>query len=199
MMLNRRNQALALRREGLTASEISQQLGVPLSTVNDWVKSVELTPEQKAVIAQRRIDAATSVTRKTAAQEEARRLRHEGMSVRRIAKQLDVSPASVSLWVRDIVLSDEQRTSLKEAQHKFRPGPHKGSETNMLKHREIRRSYQAEGRAKALERDPLHIAGCMLFWAEGKKVGVTQLREEYRSNQAIFSVNCVTPKRIKMR
>jgi transposase len=168
-MLNRCNQALALRLDGLSASDIAQRIGVPLSTVGDWIRSVELTPEQKAAIAQRRTDAATAVTRKTAAQEAARQLRHEGMSVRKIAITLGVSPSSASLWVRDIVLSDAQRATLKEGQHNFRPGPHKGSQANMLKHREIRRGYQEEGRAKARERDPLHIAGCMLFWAEGKK------------------------------
>jgi hypothetical protein len=32
-----------------------------------------------------------------------------------------------------------------------------------------REAYQAEGRAKAREGDPLHQAGCMLYWAEGSK------------------------------
>lgn len=29
--------------------------------------------------------------------------------------------------------------------------------------------YQEEGRAKARENNPLHLAGCMLYWAEGAK------------------------------
>jgi hypothetical protein len=91
------------------------------------------------------------------------------MAIKRIAKQLGVSQASVSMWVRDIVLSDEQMAALKLAQHTYEPGAHKGSQTNMLKHRELRRGYQEEGRSKAHERDPLHLADCMLYWAEGAK------------------------------
>ena len=33
----------------------------------------------------------------------------------------------------------------------------------------MRRAYQEEGRAQALGGDPLHQAGCMLYWAEGTK------------------------------
>jgi predicted transcriptional regulator len=101
--------------------------------------------------------------------DQARRLRQEGMSLKRIAKTLGVSLSSVSLWVRDIVLSDDQLTEIKRRQYTFDVGQHKGSQANMVKHREIRRQYQEEGRRKARERDPLHIAGCMLYWAEGTK------------------------------
>ena len=41
--------------------------------------------------------------------EESRRLRSEGLSITRIAKQLNVGKASVSYWVRDIVLTEEQK------------------------------------------------------------------------------------------
>jgi hypothetical protein len=71
--------------------------------------------------------------------------------------------------VRDIVLSDDQLAEIKRRQYTFDVGQHKGSQANMVKHREIRRQYQEEGRRKARERDPLHIAGCMLYWAEGTK------------------------------
>jgi predicted transcriptional regulator len=101
--------------------------------------------------------------------DQARRLRQEGMSIKRIAKTLGVSLSSVSTWVRDIVLSDDQLAEIKRRQYTFDVGQHKGSQANMVKHREIRRQYQEEGRRKARERDPLHIAGCMLYWAEGTK------------------------------
>jgi hypothetical protein len=32
-----------------------------------------------------------------------------------------------------------------------------------------RLEYRREGRARAREQDPLHMAGCMLYWAEGSK------------------------------
>lgn len=103
---------------------------------------------------------------------EARRLRRElGLPMKRIAARLDVSPASVHLWTRDIELTDDQRRRnlagpggprSPEAIAKFR-------RTWSEKNRERRRSYQREGRERAREADPLHQAGCMLFWAEGSK------------------------------
>ena len=51
--------------------------------------------------------------RKRQEREEARRLRREeGWSFHRIAVELGVSPTSVSSWVRDIELTDEQRAAL---------------------------------------------------------------------------------------
>jgi hypothetical protein len=35
--------------------------------------------------------------------------------------------------------------------------------------REQRRVWQQEGRVRAREGDPLHLAGCLLYWAEGTK------------------------------
>ena len=43
------------------------------------------------------------------------------------------------------------------------------SETWRNIHRERRAAYQKEGRAAAGAGDPLHLAGCMLYWAEGSK------------------------------
>lgn len=100
--------------------------------------------------------------------EEARRLRAEGKSVREIAKLLNVSKASASIWVRDIPLSIEQIENLKKKQHRF-GAQNKGASQNREKFRKLRAAYQAEGRKKAREMRPLHLAGCMLYWAEGGK------------------------------
>jgi hypothetical protein len=100
---------------------------------------------------------------------EARRLRiEEGLSLREICQRLGVSKSSASLWVRDLELTPEQ-ISVLEKRHSSYQGQHNGSRANILKFREIRRQYQEEGRAKAREKDPLHVAGCMLYWGEGAK------------------------------
>ena len=44
-----------------------------------------------------------------------------------------------------------------------------GGQANREKFRKLREEYQQEGRKKAKELDPLHIAGCMLYWGEGTK------------------------------
>ena len=101
--------------------------------------------------------------------EEARRLRSEyGLAITDICKQLGVAKSSVSMWVRDIVLSDEQIAALHK-QHYAYWAQTRGAHTNAVKSRERRAVYQDEGRQKAREGDPLHLAGCMLYWGEGAK------------------------------
>jgi AcrR family transcriptional regulator len=100
---------------------------------------------------------------------EARRARsEEGASIKAIAARLGVSVSSVAVWVRDIELTDAQLARLADANpalNRQRAGTARWSEIC----RERRRTWQADGRARAREGDPLHHAGCMLFWAEGTK------------------------------
>lgn len=105
---------------------------------------------------------------KTLKRIEARQLRQEGWSVKRIADYLGIAKGSVSTWCRDIVLTEEQKEAMYEREE-VKEAQLRGSQTNKVMHREKRLGYQAEGRAKAREGDALHLAGCMLYWAEGKK------------------------------
>jgi transposase-like protein len=109
---------------------------------------------------------------KPAERVEARRLRREdGMPIKRIAARLGVSPSSVYAWTRDIRLTPGQR----ERNPRGPLGPQNPEHiarrvaTWRRVNRERRRGYQREGRAKAREGDELHLAGCMLYWAEGAK------------------------------
>lgn len=100
--------------------------------------------------------------------EEARRLRREGLAINDICRRVEAAKSSVSVWVRDIELTPDQQAAL-EKQHRTRKAQIKGSHTNAVKFRQLREQYQEEGRRKAREKDPLHIAGCMLYWGEGAK------------------------------
>jgi hypothetical protein len=100
---------------------------------------------------------------KTAERAEARRLRHEGHSVRDIERLLGVSRSSVSRWVRDIELTRTSREVLRLSARSNRGA------SRSAHFRAKRRAYQDEGRAAARRGDPLHAAGCMLYWAEGAK------------------------------
>jgi transcriptional regulator with XRE-family HTH domain len=101
--------------------------------------------------------------------DEARRLRREeGVSVRKIAIRLGVSKSSVSLWVRDIVLTQAQIEGLKANQHRY-GAQNKGARTNSEKFRKQRLAYQQAGRERARTGSRLHLMGCMLYWAEGAK------------------------------
>lgn len=90
-------------------------------------------------------------------------MRRAGTPVRQIAATLGVSLSSVSIWTRDIELTLEQR-----AANLARAGAVRGANWSE-RHREVRRRFQAEGRERARLAEPLHIAGCMLYWAEGAK------------------------------
>jgi hypothetical protein len=103
---------------------------------------------------------------KTVERLEARRLRAEGWSIKEIENHLDVSRSSVSLWVRDVELGPEQRERLVE---RVRLGPLVAAERKAERARDLRQTYQEEGRRLARERDASYAAGCMLFWAEGAK------------------------------
>ncbi|MGH2925548.1 MAG: hypothetical protein ACRDK1_06195 [Solirubrobacterales bacterium] len=94
----------------------------------------------------------------------ARRLRREqGMPMKRIAARLGVSSSSVSLWVRDIELDPGHRERNRRQEYARRATT--WSDLNRAK----RISYQEDGRRAARQGNPLHQAGCMLYWAEGSK------------------------------
>jgi transposase-like protein len=103
---------------------------------------------------------------KTVERERARTLRAQGESVKDIARALSVAPSSVSRWVRDIELTPEQRCLLLANDRGNRLGV---ARHNRQRARNARKASQEEGRRRARQRDPVHMAGCMLYWAEGSR------------------------------
>lgn len=101
-------------------------------------------------------------------QQQAQKLRRQGFSVKEIEKQLGVSRSTVSLWVRDVELTEVQKAHLAERQHAA-TAKKPGAEANAIRFRNLRRQYQEAGRIRAREGRFLHHAGCMLYWAEGEK------------------------------
>jgi predicted transcriptional regulator len=106
---------------------------------------------------------------KTEEREWARMLRrHRAMSVKEIARVVGVAPSSVSVWVRDVPLTAEQLESLRLRNPAYNRQL-RGANRNAERGRERRRVYQDEGRALARRGNVLHVAGAMLYWAEGDK------------------------------
>ncbi len=99
---------------------------------------------------------------------EARQYRKQGKSMKWIAERIGVARSSVSVWTRDIQLTPEQEEALNNSNER-REAQKKGARANVIKHRKLRKKYQEEGRIKARQGDALHLAGCMLYWAEGFK------------------------------
>ena len=99
---------------------------------------------------------------------ESRRLRSEGLSIKRIAKELCCSSSSVFRWTRDIVLSQEQVAALSKNSH----GAEKrmaASKAFQTKCRQDRERWRDEGKERAKTGDWRHAMFCSLYWAEGGK------------------------------
>lgn len=110
--------------------------------------------------------------RKVLEYEEARRLRRQyGTPLHRIASRLAISVSTAHRWTNDIELTDEQRHRNLAGPRGPRSPQHTARfvETWTRINRERRLGYQAEGRARARDGDGLHMAECMLYWAEGAK------------------------------
>ncbi len=159
------------REQGLSISKIADQLCVSRKTITRWVQDIELTSEQRRLLYIDRALKGGAAVRKDDLRAEARHLRQElGLSIKQIATILNAAQSSVSTWVRDVELTQEQRDTLEDRRRNHLPvSRSKASATNIGKFRKLREAYQNEGRARARQGDPLHLAGCMLFWAEGTK------------------------------
>jgi DNA-binding MarR family transcriptional regulator len=103
---------------------------------------------------------------KTDERDEARRLRAQGWSIKEIQEHLGVSRSSVSIWVRDVALTEAQRDALAA---RVRLGPLVAGERSAARARQRRLEYQERGRQLARIDNPLYAGGCMLYWAEGGK------------------------------
>jgi transposase-like protein len=104
---------------------------------------------------------------KTEERQAARALRVEqGLSVKEIAQAVGVSPGTASRWVRDIELTDDQRRALSAHDRGDRVVAGK---RHSERARRRRATWQADGAQRARERRSIHLAGCMLFWAEGSR------------------------------
>src|SRR5687767_3186170 len=89
---------------------------------------------------------------KTEERAKARELRRDaGLSMKEIARALDVSLSSVSLWVRDIELDEMQGASLR-----VRAARRRGQAT-AARWRRFRAAAQEEGRDQARRGNELHL------------------------------------------
>ncbi len=86
--------------------------------------------------------------------------------MKEIARELAVSTSTVSRWVRDVALTSEQQAALRAHGRGDRVA---AGRTNRERARGRRAAWQEEARARASDKPAIHMAGCMLFWAEGSR------------------------------
>lgn len=153
----KRERARELRRTGWSRAQISRELGVRNSgALTNWLKDIP----------------APRWTRRPRAKDEHRAraiaLRREGKSYSQIQQMLDVSRSSLSLWLRDVALTDEQQRVLDLRRKE--PSLRRAASLRALRiaRTEFIRS-QARSEIGELTSRQLFIAGVVAYWAEGEK------------------------------
>lgn len=165
-------QATALRRSGKSLREIKEILGpIGDGTLNTMLKDVP-PPEWT-----RRPNA------KDHLRDRARELRHEGLSYREIADELDVSKSSISLWVRDIptparLLPSENQKRSREGLRLYWEKESKARE----EHHALEAATAAAEIGDLSNREVL-IAGAVAYWCEGSK------RKPHRPSEQVTFIN----------
>ncbi|OGZ33862.1 MAG: hypothetical protein A2174_01805 [Candidatus Portnoybacteria bacterium RBG_13_41_18] len=100
----------------------------------------------------------------------ARGFRIKGCSINEIVKYTNFSKSSVSLWVRDVKLTKEQKRRLSEKGIKKETIEQRRA--TRLKNEDAKRQLiidDAQKRIKKLSEKELWLIGTMLYWAEGGK------------------------------
>jgi transposase-like protein len=150
--------AVEMRLAGQSRSQIAKALGFKTggSTLDEWLRDVP----------------APDWTRRPRAKDDLREtavaMRLEGSSYREITDVLGVSKSSLSLWLRDVPITEEQR----EALHLRKV---QGAERRVVAIRahhlaaRQRTVDQARAQIQQLAESELFVAGVIAYWAEGTK------------------------------
>ena len=120
----------------------------------------------------------------------ARRLRLKGWSLRSIASKIKCSKGTVSRWIRDIPLTEEQIKRLKSNQDKGRAKAANHPNSPKKKWEKIRSQIiksSAKDIAKKYSLQELKYIGTALYWAEG-----------YNRSRYVFAFSNSDPAMIKI-
>jgi DNA-binding CsgD family transcriptional regulator len=150
-----REQAIALRREGLSLRQIRDRLKIGNNDILNRLVKGEPPPDW---------------TKRPRAKDDlrarARELRAQGMTYDQIQVELGCSKSSISLWVRDLPKPERKRTR-EEASAIARKG---WEATLRLREEErCRTKQEAADMVGALSDRELFLVGVGLYWAEGTK------------------------------
>ena len=149
-----------MRREGKSRSQIKDALGLRTggSTLSRWLKDIP-APEW---------------TKRPNAKDDLRALavqmRLEGKSYRQILETLPlpIAKSSLSLWLRDIPLTDEQRRTLKLRQVQAVSRRAQSIRAQRVRRQEATMAA-ARSQVQRLAESELFVAGLTAYWAEGSK------------------------------
>ncbi|MFE9737058.1 hypothetical protein [Streptomyces sp. NPDC006477] len=159
-----REQAVALRREGLSRRQIRDRLQIHNNDLLNRLVNGEPPPDWT-----KRPNAKDDLRAR------ARELRLQGMTYDRIQVELGCSKSSISLWVRDLPKPERRRTP-EEASAIAR----RGWEVTLRRREEERRRRSGLAREEigSLTERELFLIGVGLYWAEGAKSKPYERREK---------------------
>ena len=154
----RRYQAVQLWLAGLSRSQIADALGLRSGgqSLSRWLRGVPPPAWTRRPRAQGRPPT------------QALAMRADGRSYREIREVLGVSKSTLSLWLRDVPLTEEQERALALRSPE---GASKRAQAIRASAAQRRARIQSEARAQvgSLSESELFVAGVAIYWAEGAK------------------------------
>ncbi|MFJ5686581.1 hypothetical protein [Streptomyces sp. NPDC093099] len=164
-----RQQAVALRRQGLSRRQIRDRLHVHNNDILNRLLEGEPPP-----------DWTTRPNAKDDLRAKARELRLKGLTYDRIQLELGCSKSSISLWVRDL-----PRPERREAAEQAKLAARKRWDHELAVRDERRQRTKAAAAAEigAMSDRELFLLGVGLYWAEGTK------DKPYDRREAVIFVN----------
>jgi transcriptional regulator with XRE-family HTH domain len=154
---NNKEHAVQLRLEGYSRSQIAEALGLRNSGYLKRLLGGTPAPEWT-----KRPNA------KDSDRERAIELRRQGWSYRESREELDVSKSSLSLWLRDVSLAEEQQARLQLLQDAGRTKAAQTIRARRLARREATIEH-ARSQIRAVGESELFVAGLVAYWSEGSK------------------------------
>lgn len=106
------------------------------------------------------------IVTKLEAKIEAISLRSAGFSYNQIAEKLGVSKGTIHAWLKGCI-NEEENSDIRLGLQ-CRASKIKGEKASRLA-RKKREEWQNNGKITARAKTSMHVAGCMLYWAEGGK------------------------------
>lgn len=108
--------------------------------------------------------------RKPVQYEKALVLRKRGKSIKQIAKLLSVSVSIVSVWCKEVELTEEQKEKLKRRKVRIRHLRRLAKKSHLEKISRVKKLLKdANAEIQPLSKQELFLTGLALYWAEGFK------------------------------
>ena len=161
--------ALEMHRNGILTHEIASRLQISKATIRRWFRNETTHNRADNIFVENKKNGLSPTSKNYLKYLQAIEMRKQGCSLEDILTKLEVSRGTAYGWIKHIELSEYQKQCLRgRVTDKMPAGRQKAIETNRKKYADLRNTARQQGYDEAVG-DPTHVAGCMLYWAEGTK------------------------------